>query len=141
MTGRIVQCTDLKGKMKKVRTRQRQRGLSIIGLIFIGLIVVGLLALGFRTVPAVIEYIAIERAVQKIKNEGNTVGEIREAFQKHATIDDIKSISARDLDITKEGDRVVISYAYTYNIPLMDNVRLVIDFSGTTRDRATKAVP
>jgi hypothetical protein len=127
--------------MKKTSPRMRQRGLSLIGVLFIGVIVVILLLLGAKLVPAVVEYIAIERAVQKIKNEGNTVGEIREAFQRHATIDDIKSISARDLDITKEGDRVVISYAYTYNIPLMDNVRLVIDFSGTTRDRATKTVP
>jgi hypothetical protein len=119
----------------------RQQGLSLIGVLFIGLIVVVLLLLGAKLVPAVVEYIAIERAVQKIKSEGNTVGEIRSAFERHATIDDIKSITARDLDITKEGDRVVISYAYTYNIPLMDNVRLVIDFSGTTRDRATKAVP
>jgi hypothetical protein len=127
--------------MKKASPRVRQRGLSLIGVLFIGVIVVILLLLGAKLVPAVVEYIAIERAVQKIKNEGTTVGEIREAFQKHATIDDIKSISARDLDVTKEGDRVVISYAYTYNIPLMDNVRLVIDFSGTTRDRATKAGP
>jgi Sec-independent protein translocase protein TatA len=127
--------------MKRASPRVRQRGLSLIGVLFIGVIVVILLLLGAKLVPAVVEYIAIERAVQKIKNEGNTVGEIREAFQKHATIDDIKSISARDLDVTKEGDRVVISYAYTYNIPLMDNVRLVIDFSGTTRDRATKAGP
>jgi hypothetical protein len=127
--------------MKTTSPRARQQGLSLIGVLFIGLIVVILLLLGAKLVPAVVEYIAIERAVQKIKNEGNTVGEIRSAFEKHATIDDIKSISSRDLDITKEGDRVVISYAYTYNIPLMDNVRLVIDFSGTTRDRATKTVP
>src|SRR5512134_2229726 len=116
--------------MDKFRTRRRQRGLSIIGLIFIGLIVVGLLALGFRTVPAVIEYIAIERAVQKIKNEGTTVGEIRAAFDRHATIDDITSISSKDLDITKEGDQVVISYAYQKKIPVIDNVSLVIDFAG-----------
>ena len=127
--------------MKTISPRMRQYGLSLIGVLFIGLIVVVLLLLGAKLVPAVVEYIAIERAVQKIKNEGNTVGEIRSAFERHATIDDIKSISSKDLDITKEGDKVVISYAYTYNIPLMDNVRLVIDFSGTTRDRATKAVP
>ena len=127
--------------MKKINGRMRQQGLSLIGVLFIGLIVVVLLLLGAKLVPAVVEYIAIERAVQKIKNEGNTVGEIRSAFERHATIDDIKSINSKDLDITKEGDRVVISYAYTYNIPLMDNVRLVIDFSGTTRDRATKAGP
>ena len=127
--------------MRTAYPRKTQQGLSLIGVLFIGLIVVVLLLLGAKLVPAVVEYIAIERAVQKIKNEGQTVGQIREAFQRHATIDDIKSISARDLDITKEGDRVVISYAYTYNIPLMDNVRIVIDFSGTTRDRATKMVP
>lgn len=127
--------------MKPVSARSRERGFSLIGLLFIGLIVVVLLLLGAKLVPPVVEYIAIERAVQKVKTEGSTVGEIRSAFERQATIDDIKSISARDLDITKEGDRVVISYAYTYNIPLMDNVRLVIDFSGTTRDRATRAVP
>jgi len=127
--------------MNNIRTRRRQRGLSIIGLIFIGLIVVGLLALGFKTVPAVVEYIAIERAVQKIKNEGSTVGEIRAAFDRHATIDDITSISARDLDITKDGDQIVISYAYEKKIPVLENVSLVIDFAGTTRDRQRKAVP
>ena len=43
--------------------------MSLIGLIFVGLIVVFLLILGSKVVPAVVEYIAIERAVQKIKNE------------------------------------------------------------------------
>jgi competence protein ComGC len=127
--------------MNYKKTRKTQQGLSLIGVLFIGLIVVVLLLLGAKLVPAIVEYIAIERAVQKVKNEGQTVGQIRDAFTRYATIDDIKSISARDLDITKEGDRVVISYAYTYSIPVMDNVRIVIDFSGTTRDRASKAVP
>jgi hypothetical protein len=112
-----------------------QRGMSLVGLIFIGLIVVALLALGFKLVPAVVEYIAIERAVQKIKNEASTVRDIQAAFERHATIDDITSISSRDLDITKEGDRIVISYAYQKKIPILDNVSLVIDFAGTTRDR------
>lgn len=123
------------------RTASRQRGLSLIGLIFVGLIVVALLALGFKVVPAVIEYIAIERAVQKIKNEAGTVRDIQAAFERHRTIDDITSITSRDLDITKEGDKVVISYAYQKKIPILDNVSLVIDFAGTTRDRQTRAVP
>lgn len=110
-------------------------------MIIVGLIVVALLALGFKVVPAVIEYIAIERAVQKIKNEGNTVRDIQAAFERHRTIDDITSITSKDLDITKEGDRIVISYAYQKKIPILDNVSLVIDFAGTTRDRQAKAVP
>jgi len=134
----------LKKMMTQRRNRtaaNRQRGLSLIGLFLVGLIAVALIALGFKVVPAVVEYIAIERAVQKIKNEGTTVREIQAAFDRHATIDDITSISSRDLDITKEGDRVVISYAYAKKVPVLDNVSLVIDFSGTTRDRQRKDIP
>ena len=124
------------------QTRHRQRGASLIGLIIIGMIVVGLLILGARVVPAVVEYIAIERAVQKIKNEGTTVRDIQTAFERHRTIDDITSITAADLDITKEGDKIVISYAYQKKIPVLDNVSIVIDFAGTTRDRQpARAVP
>jgi hypothetical protein len=128
-------------KMEKSAIAKRQRGMSLVGLIFVGLIVVALLALGFKLVPAMVEYIAIERAVQKIRNEGSTVRDIQAAFDKHATIDDITSISSRDLDITKEGDRIVISYAYQKKIPILDNVSLVIDFSGTTKDRQRKDIP
>jgi len=123
------------------RSIKRQRGISLIGLFLVGLIAVALIALGFRVVPAVVEYIAIERAVQKIKNEGSTVRELQAAFDRHATIDDITSISSRDLDITKEGDRIVISYAYAKKVPITDTVALVIDFSGTTRDRQRKNIP
>lgn len=126
----------------ETQTRFRQRGASLIGLIFIGIIVVALLILGARVVPAVVEYIAIERAVQKIKNEASTVRDIQTAFERHRTIDDITSITAQDLDITKEGDKIVISYAYQKKIPILDNVSLVIDFAGTTRDRQpARAVP
>jgi len=128
-------------KMEKSAVAKRQRGMSLVGLIFVGLIVVALLALGFKLVPAMVEYIAIERAVQKIRNEGSTVRDIQAAFDRHATIDDITSISSRELDITKEGDRIVISYAYQKKIPILDNVSLVIDFSGTTKDRQRKDIP
>lgn len=126
----------------ETQTRFRQRGASLIGLILIGIIVVALMILGARVVPAVVEYIAIERAVQKIKNEATTVRDIQTAFERHRTIDDITSITAQDLDITKEGDKIVISYAYQKKIPVFDNVSLVIDFAGTTRDRQpARAVP
>lgn len=114
---------------------RRQRGLSLIGLLFVGLIVVFLLVIGFKLVPAITEYIAIEKAIQKVRRDGATVGEIRREFENFVIIDDIKSIGAKDLDITKENDKIVISYAYAYQIPIMDNVRIVIDFSGSTRTR------
>lgn len=118
----------------------RQRGLSLVSMIFVGIIVVMLLFIGMKTVPALAEYFAVERAVQKAGDEGQTVRDIRRAFDRYATIDDIHSITSKDLDITKDADRIIVSYNYSYSIPLMDNVRIVIDFAGTNRDHA-HAVP
>ncbi len=122
------------------RLNRRESGFSLIALIFYGLIIVFLMLIGFKIVPAVTEYLSIERAVQKIKNEGTTVGEIRAAFDRYVAVDYITSITSRDLDVTKDNDRIVISYSYSYNIPIMDNVRLVIDFSGTTSSRPGKQI-
>jgi hypothetical protein len=119
----------------------RQRGLSLVSMIFVGAIVVLLLTIGMKSVPALTEYFAIERAVQKVAGEGQTVHDIRGAFDRYATIDDIKSISGKDLDITKDGDRVIVSYSYNYSIPILDNVRIVIDFSGSNRDHPGRAGP
>lgn len=117
----------------------RQRGLSLVSLIFVGIIVVGLLWIGMKSVPALSEYFAVERAVQKAGAEGATVSDIRHAFDRYSTIDDIKSITGKDLDITKDADRIVVSYSYSYSIPVLDNVRIVIDFSGSNRDHAGRA--
>jgi hypothetical protein len=122
--------------MRKGNPVREQRGLSLVGLLFVGLIVVFLLVIGFKLVPAVTEYIAIEKAIRKINKDGATVGQIRREFENFVITDDIKSIAGKDLDITKENDRVVVSYAYSYSIPIMDNVRLVIDFAGSTRTRS-----
>jgi len=119
----------------RIRSSRRQAGLGLIMLIFVGLIIVGLLIVGAKLVPAFTEYLAVDKAVQKVRTEADTVPKIRSAFDRYAQIDDIRSISGKDLDITKESDRVVISYAYTYQIPITDNVRLVIDFAGTTNAR------
>jgi hypothetical protein len=119
----------------------RQRGLGLVSLIFTGLIVVILLILGMKTVPAFAEYLAVDRAVQRISGEAQTVHDIRAAFDRYATIDDIKSIHGKDLDVTKDNERVVVSYAYSYSVPLLENVRLVIDFSGSSRDRQGRVKP
>ena len=116
----------------ETRTSYRQRGMSLIGLIFVGLIVVFLLILGSKVVPAVVEYIAIERAVQKIKNEGTTVREIQAAFERHAQIDDITSISYKDLEITKDGDRIILSVEYSVKVPLVGNLSALMDFNASS---------
>ncbi|MEF7614702.1 DUF4845 domain-containing protein [Aquincola sp. MAHUQ-54] len=112
--------------------RRRQRGITLIGLVFWA-IVIGFGALVvMRVFPTVNEYLTIKRAVNKIAVGGaTTVPEIRAAFEKQKEIEySITSIGGKDLDITKENERVVIRFAYDKQIELMAPVFLLIKYEG-----------
>ena len=111
----------------------RQRGISIIGLIFI-VAVLGFLAIvALRVAPTFVEYRAIQSAVKKAKASANTPLEIQKAFDRSATIDDITTLTGKDLDIVKVDDDLLVTFAYTKKIPLFGPVSLSIDYAGSSR--------
>ena len=114
---------------------KRQQGMTMVGIIMVCIIIVILAIGGLKVVPAYIEYFQIKKAVTGIVQGGEargTVSDIRKAFDRRATIDDFKSVTAQDIEITKEGNEVVISFAYPKKIPLFSNVSLLIDFEGSS---------
>jgi hypothetical protein len=74
----------------------------------------------------------VKKAVTAIAQTQGTVAEIRTAFERRADIDDIDVIGPKDLEITKEGNEVVVSAAYSKRIPLFANVNVVIDFAASS---------
>jgi hypothetical protein len=61
------------------------------------------------------------------------VQQIRASFDRAATIDQITSVSAKDLDITKGPDgEPVVSFAYDREIHLVGPAYLVMKYEGTT---------
>ena len=115
----------------RVHSGRGQRGFTLFGLLFWA-IVVGFLALvGMRVLPALNEFFTIKRAINKITTEGTTVPDIRNAFERQKDIEySITSISGKDLSVTKENDKVVVSFAYDKEIELMKPVFLLIKFEG-----------
>jgi hypothetical protein len=63
---------------------------------------------------------------------------VRKAFDRRAAVDDITAISPADLEITKDGNEIVISFAYEKRIPLFYNISVLIDFAGSSRPTSTK---
>jgi hypothetical protein len=116
---------------------RRQRGITLLGLL-VWAIVIGFVALiAMRVLPTMNEYFTIQRAVNKIASEGyTTVPEIRSAFERQKEIEySISSISAKDLDITKENDKVVIRFAYDKEVEIMPPVYLLIKYQGISKSR------
>ena len=115
--------------------RRRQRGVTLIGMLawavvvgFVGYVLV-------RTVPTLLEFQAIQKAVNNIAaNPAPTVAGIRNAFERQKEIEySIESISGKDLEITKENDKVVIRFAYDKEIELIKPVYLLVKYEGQSK--------
>ena len=112
--------------------KHQQRGISFIGILFVG----GVIAFGgvmvAQVLPTLMEYQTILKTVNKVSS-GTTVAEVKAAFDKAATIDDIKSISSKDLEVTKEGDKTVVSFAYTREIHIGGPAFLLLKYDGKSK--------
>lgn len=118
--------------------KYRQRGMSPLSVLFGGAFLGFFLLLGFRTVPAVNEFMAVERIIKLVAEEGDggaAVSELRRSFDRRAQIDDVSTITGADLNITKDGGKVLIDVEYERRVPVAGNVSLLIEFSATTAGR------
>jgi hypothetical protein len=112
-----------------------QRGVSLIGLLFWAIIIGFFGYVLVRALPTINEYLTIQSAINKIAaTNPSTVGEIRVQFDKQKDIEySIASISGKDLDITKENDRIVIRFAYAKELELIAPVFLLIKYEGRSK--------
>jgi len=112
--------------------KHQQLGISFIGLLFVGVVVACVFILGAQVVPTLIEYQAITKAAGKAA-AGNTVSEVRAIFDKAGQIDDIRSISGKNLDVTKEGEKTVVSFAYNREIHMAGPAYLLLKYTGRSK--------
>jgi hypothetical protein len=116
-----------------VQRKSRQRGISFIGLVFVASILAMAGVVAAQVFPTAIEFFAVQKAVQKAANEGQTPAEIRSIFDKAGQIDDIKSMASKDLDISKQGDKVVVSFSYEREIHLVGPAFLTLKYEGRSK--------
>lgn len=112
--------------------RSRQRGITFFGLLFNAALFAVLGVVGAQVVPTYLEYIAVGRAAESARS-GQTPAEARVLFDKAAAINDIKSIAGKDIEVTKEGEKVVVAYAYQREIHLVGPAFLTLKYSGRTK--------
>jgi hypothetical protein len=115
--------------------RGRQRGISLFGLIFWAIVLAMVAVVGMRVFPTVNEYYTIKKTIDKIALEAPpTVPEVRAAFERQRDVEySISSITGKDLNITKENDKLVISFAYNKEVDLFEPVYLLIKYQGRSK--------
>jgi hypothetical protein len=111
----------------------RQRGLSFGGFILGAFLLVLISITGLKLIPAYIQSTEINNAFNLISHDPDmqkaSLQEIRNSFSRRASIDNITAIKADDIDISADGDRLVLSASYSVKIPLVANASLYLEFN------------
>jgi hypothetical protein len=118
---------------------QAQSGFTLISLAFWAILISMIFYVGLRVMPTLNEFYTIKRTIEKIAREGGTsVPQIRSAFNRQKDIEyAITSIEGKDLQVTKENDAVVISFAYNKEVELAAPVFLLLKYEGKSKGKAS----
>lgn len=112
---------------------RKQRGITLSGFLMWAVVAVICALIGFKVLPPYIEFLSIQAQLKAIANdpEGRQGQRkvIEDLFDRRSSIENIKSVKPGDIQITKEGDRVVLSAEYTVCVPLVLNVRICMDYT------------
>jgi Tfp pilus assembly protein PilE len=117
--------------------RQRQYGMTMIGLLCL-LAVLGLVAYaGIRLIPVYLNYMKIARTMQvtasEFKAESADPGAIRRSLERHFTIEDPSVVDFNSIEIVKDDKGVSMHLAYDDVAPYIANVSLSVHFDKTVR--------
>lgn len=118
---------------------KRQRGVSLSKLLIVCVVVGAVALLGIKLTPEYIEYFKIKSNVIASAQEANanpnaTVADVRRTFQRRAEIDHIKGFDPMDLEVTKEGGRIIVAFEYERKVHLIKNISVLIDFKGSSAE-------
>ena len=112
--------------------KTKQGGISLVGLLFWGVVLAFGGVVAAKVFPTVLEYYTIKRVINRIVvSNPATVPAVRAEFDRAKQIEySINSISSGDLVITKDNDKLQISFAYDKQIDLAGPVYLLIKYEG-----------
>jgi len=118
--------------------RDRQQGITLMGLIIGAFVLVFAALLAMKLVPSYLEYFSIKKALtgiaQETRGRGATVADVRRAFENRSAIDNISSVHPSTLEISKQGNDLLITASYRKEVPLFANIGVYIDFTASSKD-------
>jgi hypothetical protein len=114
--------------------RSRQRGATLLGILVIASILGFALYAAIRLTPVFFEYMAVVRALEQTAKEHagtNNLEQLRVSLDRRWNIEDIHSITAKEVEIKKGRQGLTMRAWYRAEVPFVANVSLVADFDKT----------
>ena len=119
--------------------RQRQQGMTFIGLLCILAMAGVIVYAGIRLVPVYLNYMNIvktmEATASEVKDDNPNPEAIRNSLERHWEVTTISTVDYKDVEITKSDTGVQLHVAYDDSEPFIANVSLAVHFDKTVKVR------
>ena len=116
----------------------QQRGITFGGFIFGAFLLVLASILGLKLIPSYMQDAQIKNLFDTIAHDPGMQNashrDIRNSFDKRASIDGIKAIKAEDIEISSDNGKLSLSASYSVMIPLVGNASLILEFNPTSAE-------
>lgn len=107
----------------------RERGLTLIGLIFALILAAAVALVAFRIVPAYIDYFTIKHSLASILEEGGDQSDmaLRKTLDMRLNVNYIAGMNARDLVIDRDNGMLTLTMPINRKEHLFGGVSVCID--------------
>jgi hypothetical protein len=107
-----------------------ERGITILGFLFVAVVVVAVALIGFRVLPAYVEYVSVQKALQAAIDEtpSGNVGDIRRSFDRKIGAGYVDSVRPSDVQVSRQNNVITASVSWQRILPLIANVSILLDF-------------
>ncbi len=120
-------------KLMRMQGVKKQQGATLLGMLIVGAFVVFVALIVMKVAPAYIEFMSVKKVLKAMQGESlgtMTNKEIKDSFEKRASVSYVEVVKGSDLVIEKTPDGgAVVTVSYEVVKPIMGNVSVLIDFS------------
>ena len=116
----------------------KQHGASLGELVAVVAILI-LLAMGtMKLTPAYWQDKQLKGVLEAVVNDPAmslaSDRDIRNSFAKRASMVDLTTVTAQEIEINKKGKKIVLSANYSVKIPLVSNINLLLEFNTSSSE-------
>jgi hypothetical protein len=125
----------MNGRNSGFMNRQRQAGMTTIGIVFL-LAFVGIFAFGFlRLTPVYLNYMKIVGVVDGVQKEfdgqGPTSSGVKRSIRRRFDVESVGVIMAKDVKVTTVDGGLEVSAVYEHTAPFIANIYFTVQFDKT----------
>jgi hypothetical protein len=115
--------------------RSKQAGVTFIGWIILLIPVAICGYAGIRLAPVYLNYMKVAKTLEQLKSElkgdPGSPTLVRNAIQRHFDIENVSYPESKDIKVTRDGGKWIVSAAYDDQTPLFANLFILVTFDKT----------